>query len=29
VAAFGAPVLTEIKGMGRVELYPLAEDGDR
>ena len=29
VVAFGAPVLTEIKGMGRVELYPLAEDGDR
>jgi class 3 adenylate cyclase len=27
VVAFGAPVLTEIKGMGRVELYPLAEDG--
>jgi len=29
VVAFGAPVLTEIKGMGRVELYPLAEHGDR
>lgn len=27
VAAFGPAVLTEIKGMGRIELYPLSEDG--
>ena len=27
LVAFGGPVLTEIKGMGRIELYPVSEDG--